>query len=76
MPRRLLALAVLAATVAARPGGAAAEDAAGKASKAAELPKADRRGGREIRWARSWAEAQEEAAERNALVFLHSHGST
>jgi hypothetical protein len=32
--------------------------------------------GPEIRWARSWQEAKDEAAERGLLVFLHSHGST
>ena len=32
--------------------------------------------GPEIRWARSWDEAVDEAAERNVPMFLHSHGST
>ncbi len=32
--------------------------------------------GPEIRWARSWQDAKDEAAERGLLVFLHSHGST
>jgi hypothetical protein len=32
--------------------------------------------GPEIAWARTWAEAKEEATERNVAVFLHSHGST
>ncbi|MFO0932636.1 MAG: hypothetical protein U1E39_07990 [Planctomycetota bacterium] len=32
--------------------------------------------GPEIRWARSWQEARDEASERGLLVFLHSHGST
>ncbi len=73
MPRRAPALAAL---VLALCGPAAAQDARDKPAKAAALPKADRHGGKEIRWARSWAEAQEEASERNALVFLHSHGST
>lgn len=32
--------------------------------------------GADIGWARSFAEAKEEAAERNVAMFLHSHGST
>lgn len=32
--------------------------------------------GPEIRWARSWQDAKDEASERGLLVFLHSHGST
>jgi hypothetical protein len=37
---------------------------------------APEKAGPEIRWARSWTEAVEEAAERNVAIFLHSHGST
>lgn len=44
------------------PGGAAARPAAAATE--------------EIRWARSWVEATEEAAERNVAIYLHSHGST
>jgi hypothetical protein len=32
--------------------------------------------GPEIRWARSWRDARDEAAERGLPIFLHSHGST
>lgn len=32
--------------------------------------------GPQIEWRVSWTEAVEEAAERNVLVYVHSHGST
>ena len=32
--------------------------------------------GPEIRWALSFTDAVEEAAQRNALIYRHSHGST
>jgi hypothetical protein len=41
-----------------------------------EPAKAKRDAAKEISWARSWHEARDEAAERNVLIFLHSHGST
>ena len=41
-----------------------------------EKPKAGAAAGPEIAWVRSWAEAVEEAMERNVALYVHSHGST
>ena len=61
--------------------GAGAGDGDGKSAPPKSQPakppeKVAKYDGPEIRWARSWDEAVEEAAERNVLMFLHSHGST
>ena len=42
----------------------------------APKPSAARLEGCAIAWAPSWPEAREEAAERNAAIFLHSHSSS
>lgn len=59
------------------PAGAADAPApkapAGKPTAARKLAPYD---GPEIRWARSWRDARDEAAERGLPIFLHSHGST
>lgn len=47
-----------------------------KPSGAPARPKGEASDGPEIAWARSYAEAREEAAERNVAIYLHSHGST
>jgi hypothetical protein len=47
-----------------------------KKAGAPEQPKAEAYKGPEIAWVRSYAEAREEAAERNVAIYLHSHGST
>jgi hypothetical protein len=47
-----------------------------KKAGAPEQPKAEAYKGPEIAWAKSYAEAREEAAERNVAIYLHSHGST
>jgi hypothetical protein len=72
--RTFLAAAVLAVATSAvaRAGDAPAPrkpsgEGAGRTARSA---------GPEIRWATSWREARDEAAERNVLIFLHSHGST
>ncbi len=63
----LLAVAVPAARV------RAADAPAPKAPAARKVPPSD---GPEIRWARSWRDARDEAAERGLPVLLHAHGST
>ncbi len=51
----------------------AADAPAAKAPAARKIPRHD---GPEIRWARSWRDARDEAAERGLPILLHSHGST
>jgi len=51
----------------------AADAPAAKLPAARKIPPYD---GPEIRWARSWRDARDEAAERGLPIFLHSHGST
>jgi hypothetical protein len=78
-PLALAAFAVLAALAARadEPGkGKPAEKPVDPPAKAPAGEKPEKYNGIEIRWARSWIEAQEEAAERNVPIFLHSHGST
>jgi hypothetical protein len=73
-PRRPIGLAL--ALLACGAAAALADDPApgagkpGKAAKAAKAPAED------VLWRPQWTEAVEEAAERNLLVMLHSHGST
>ena len=55
---------------------AAGEDEAPARAPAREKPAAPGKAAAEIRWARSWPEATEEATERNVAIYLHSHGST
>ena len=78
--RRLaLSLALLAFVSSARaddPKPAPARPDHGKPAAKAKEPEAQAYKGPEIEWARSCAEAREEAAERNVAMFLHSHGST
>jgi len=73
-----LLASALAATVVARAdetdkGGKAP---AGKAADKGAKGKDDKNDKPDIRWAPTWREAKEEAAERNVAIFLHSHSST
>lgn len=43
---------------------------------APEKAKPDPYKGPEIAWATSFAEARDEAMERNVAIYIHSHGST
>lgn len=57
---------------------AAAEDAPPKGAKPSKpsTEKAPPTKAEQIAWRPQWTEAVEEAAERNVLVMIHSHGST
>ncbi len=47
-----------------------------KTEPAPAEPEVEAPKGPQIEWRASWTEAVEEAAERNVLVYVHSHGST
>lgn len=71
----MLPLVLASAALAGGDGAEPKKDEPKKAG-APEQPKAEAYKGPEIAWVRSYAEAREEAAERNVAIYLHSHGST
>jgi hypothetical protein len=78
---RPLAVAVLlaAAALAARADDGKPEKPEKPAAPKATSPEAEaltKYTGPEIAWVRHWSDAVEEAAERNLLLMVHSHGST
>ena len=77
-PRPSRAVLGLAALLAFLPFAALArgDDPKGTPGKSGAKGKADAYSGPEIAWAHSFADAKEEAAERNVAMYLHSHGST
>lgn len=72
-----VALSLVLASVALAGGeGGEPKKADPKKAGSPEPSKAPAYTGPEIAWVRSYAEAREEAAERNVAIYLHSHGST
>jgi hypothetical protein len=55
---------------------AVAGDEASAPAGAGKKPATTEKAAPEIRWARTWGEATEEATERNVPIYIHSHGST
>jgi len=53
-----------------------AGDEAPAPAGAGKKPATTQKASPEIRWARTWGEATEEATERNVPIYIHSHGST
>jgi hypothetical protein len=74
LPRRPILLAAAALLLGLRP--AAADDAKPAAEPKAAKAKDSRDAKEAIAWRPVWIDAVEEAAERNILLFLHSHAST
>ena len=66
----LVGCLLVAAAGAARAGDETGPKPAAKAEKASKWK------GPDVRWAATWSEASEEAAERNVPMMIHSHAST
>ncbi len=75
--RRCLTLAaVLALLSAPAPAGDEGDKPAKPADQPAAPAKVEAEKGPYIAWAKSHADAAQEASERNLCIYLHSHGST